>query len=160
MIFGLRAGARVVKGFFGKTGTSGAGEGWGLVGTLGSGFDSIDRDRETKGEAWMNATIAQATMLVYALLVAAGGVAGYLKAGSRASMIAGLGTATALLVGLGLTFLERTARAGLIVGAVTALAMLAFFGARYAKSRKMMPAGMMTGASAAALAVLGLALLL
>ena len=73
---------------------------------------------------------------VYIALLLAGGLMGFLKAGSKASLTASV----AFAVPLGIC------AAGLLPGVVAdaLLVVLAvFFGARFAKGRKFMPAGLM-----------------
>jgi uncharacterized membrane protein (UPF0136 family) len=88
----------------------------------------------------------------YGALVLAGGLAGFLKARSRPSLIAGL-VSGALLLGAGI-LMQRGNPAGWIGAMVVAAALGAFFGGRWLKGRKFMPAGMMVLASVAALALL------
>lgn len=88
----------------------------------------------------------------YGGIVLAGGVAGFVMARSRPSLIAGIASA-ALLLGAGMLML-RGERAGWIGAMAVAGLLLAFFAARWLKGRKFMPAGMMVLASAAALALL------
>jgi uncharacterized membrane protein (UPF0136 family) len=73
---------------------------------------------------------------IYVALLLAGGLMGFLKAGSKASLIASV----AFAVPLGIC------AAGLLPGVVAdaLLAVLAiFFGVRFAKGRQFMPAGLM-----------------
>ncbi len=102
-------------------------------------------------------TIGQTILGVYALLLAVGGVIGYTKAGSRPSLIAGIVSAIAAL---GALFLSTTnPRLGLGIGAVLALLLAGFFGSRFAKTRKVMPAGMMAVVSVLVLIITALGLL-
>jgi uncharacterized membrane protein (UPF0136 family) len=94
------------------------------------------------------------TSLVYGLLVLAGGWIGYKKAGSQASLISGAASGALLLLAAILS-LRGGALGGRLAMAV-ALVLLLFFGYRFARGRKFMPAGLMTLASIAALAVLAL----
>jgi uncharacterized membrane protein (UPF0136 family) len=89
---------------------------------------------------------------VYGALVLAGGILGFLKARSRASLIAGIASA-ALLLCSGVCMLQGR-REGWIGAMAVAGLLLAFFAARWLKGRKFMPAGMMVLASVAALALL------
>ncbi|HEU5181604.1 MAG TPA: TMEM14 family protein [Candidatus Polarisedimenticolia bacterium] len=89
---------------------------------------------------------------VYGAIVLAGGVMGFVKARSRASLIAGVAS-FALLLGAGALML-RGEKAGWIAAMAVAGLLLAFFAARWLKGRKFMPAGMMVLASAAALVLL------
>jgi uncharacterized membrane protein (UPF0136 family) len=93
-------------------------------------------------------------LLVFGLLSIAGGVMGFVRARSKASLIAG-GLAGALLVVSGILLGTANARAGLILGVVVSVALAARFVPGFLKTRKPMPAGMM-----AALSVVGAVLTL
>ncbi|HEX7863059.1 MAG TPA: TMEM14 family protein [Verrucomicrobiae bacterium] len=78
----------------------------------------------------------QIILLIYAILLEAGGAMGFIKAGSKASVIAS--TAFALVIFL---FIFNVIP---IEYAWTVLAFLVlFFGSRFARSKKFMPNGMM-----------------
>jgi len=95
----------------------------------------------------------QIVLGVYAILLAVGGVIGYTKAGSRPSLIAGLGSAAAALFALVLSFLSSVW--GLGLGALLAILLAVFFGYRFAvKTRKFMPAGLLAVVSLIVLAVM------
>lgn len=87
------------------------------------------------------AQIAVWTILVYALIVAAGGVVGYIKAKSQKSLIAGLLSSTALLVAW--FFAMKTPTLGLAIASAMAAVLLLIFITRFVSTRKFMPAGMM-----------------
>ena len=94
----------------------------------------------------------QVILGVYAVLLGVGGIIGYTKAGSRPSLIAGLGSALAALFALMLS-LQNT-RWGMGLGALLAILLAAFFGYRFAvKTRKFMPAGLLAVVSVVVLAV-------
>ncbi|MBI4584209.1 MAG: TMEM14 family protein [Planctomycetes bacterium] len=100
---------------------------------------------------------AAAVTLVYGALVFLGGIVGYLKAKSKASLVSGgifgLALAADGIAGLvGWSYFPR-------VGAILAAVLLAFFGFRYARKKKIMPAGFLAALSLAALLVDVLALL-
>ena len=84
--------------------------------------------------------------LIYALLVIAGGIIGYLTAKSRASLIAGLASGAVLLLAWYLFSISFTL--ALIIGLVVAAALTVVFVRRYQATRKIMPSGMMAGLSA------------
>ena len=88
----------------------------------------------------------------YGGIVLAGGVAGFVMARSRASLIAGVASAALLLIAG--TLMLRGVKAGWIGAMAVTVLLLAFFAARWLNGRKFMPAGMMVLASAAALALL------
>ncbi len=89
--------------------------------------------------------IAPWLLLLYALLVIAGGVLGYVKVQSKASLISGLISGTALLIAWGLTFQRYTLGMGLATG--FAIALLIVFALRFRKTQKFMPAGLLASLS-------------
>jgi|688.fasta_scaffold10622_7 uncharacterized membrane protein (UPF0136 family) len=91
-------------------------------------------------------------VMIYGILLLLGGMVGFLKAGSTASLIAGSITALiALSAGI---FLLKNQIAGLWIALGISLILAFFFGYRFYASQKMMPAGLM------ALISLGILLLL
>jgi uncharacterized membrane protein (UPF0136 family) len=94
----------------------------------------------------------QISLGIYAVLLAVGGVIGYTKAGSKPSLIAGLGSAAAAILALVLSF--QNASWGMGLGALVALVLAIFFGYRYAaKTRKFMPAGLLAVVSVIVLSI-------
>ena len=88
--------------------------------------------------------MANNVLWVYIVLLLAGGLAGWLRAGSKISMI--MSAAFAIpLAACGAGYLPAVA-ADALIGA-----LLVVFAIRYAKGRKFMPAGMMILVSALAL---------
>jgi len=83
----------------------------------------------------------QIVLIVYAVLLLAGGIAGYRSAGSKASLYSGVGSAALLFLGWGLSLVSLVA--GLWLGAIVTLLLCVAFALRLAKTRKMMPAGML-----------------
>lgn len=86
---------------------------------------------------------AEVLLGLYAAFLAVGGIMGYTKAGSRASLIAGGASAglcaTALLISV---FVD--ARTGLVVATVLTLALTVLFNYRFvAKSRRIFPTGVL-----------------
>jgi uncharacterized membrane protein (UPF0136 family) len=100
----------------------------------------------------MNAIVGQVTLGVYALLLAVGGIMGYVKAGSKPSLIAGVGSAVVALACQVIINMNRTL--GLALGAVLAAILLAVFGKRFSKSRKFMPGGILMAVSLVVLLIL------
>ncbi|GIV04726.1 MAG: hypothetical protein KatS3mg016_0301 [Fimbriimonadales bacterium] len=94
----------------------------------------------------------QVVLLLYAIIIAAGGVMGYTQAQSTVSLVNGLIAAALLLLGLGLSFRNPTAGFGL--GAVVALALAVFFAYRFFTTGKWMPGGITMILSVIAFAVM------
>ncbi len=101
--------------------------------------------------------LARIYLFVFGALTAAGGVMGFVKAKSKASLIAG-GVSGALLVVAG-WLMGTNGRGGLILGLVVALPLAMRFVMTFRKSRKMMPAGMMAVASVVGVVLTAAALL-
>ena len=91
-------------------------------------------------------------LFIFGLLTIAGGVMGYVKAGSNASLIAGGLCGLALLVA-GYLITSGKSQPGLILGLVVSLALAGQFVPKFLKTHVFMPAGLMV-----ALAVVGLVL--
>lgn len=99
----------------------------------------------------MNPTILVTYLYVFGAVTMAGGVVGFVKAKSKASLVAGT-ISGALLVVAG--FLHGSgSRAGVFLGLLVSLALAGRFGMAFKKSRKVMPAGLIL-----ALAVVGVVL--
>lgn len=97
--------------------------------------------------------VGEITLGVYALLLAVGGLVGYFKAGSRASLIAGTSSAVAALVALWLW--SRKSPFGVPLGLCLSIVLFLLFGYRYAvKTRKFMPSGLLAVVSLIVLAVM------
>jgi uncharacterized membrane protein (UPF0136 family) len=87
-------------------------------------------------------------LAVYLVLLVAGGLVGWLKAGSRVSLFTALAFAAALAVcGYG------PVPQGPVLVRVLLGVLLAVFAVRWLKTRKFMPAGLMVIVTAAALAL-------
>ncbi len=87
--------------------------------------------------------------LVFGLLTIAGGVLGYVKAGSTASIIAG--SISGILLIVAALLLPTHAVVGLALGIVVSLLLAGKFLPGFFKSGKMMPDGMMAVLSAIAI---------
>jgi uncharacterized membrane protein (UPF0136 family) len=84
---------------------------------------------------------ARIVLSLYALLLAAGGVMGFVKARSRPSLIAGVGSAVVALIAMTISLWQPNA--GLLLAAALALCLCLFFNYRFVTtSRKFMPAGL------------------
>lgn len=93
-----------------------------------------------------------ALLSLYSALLIVGGVVGYFKACSRASLITGV--ISGILVG-GCVALEVTGQElGRTLGMTLALLLGIIFGYRYALKPKLMPSGLLTVVSIAVLVIL------
>jgi uncharacterized membrane protein (UPF0136 family) len=100
--------------------------------------------------------IAQVTLGLYAVLLAVGGVMGFVKARSHASLVSGLLSAVFAIVALWLSW--EGSRWGIPLGSILAIVLFILFGYRYAvRNRRFMPSGMLAVVSLVVLAVLMLA---
>jgi uncharacterized membrane protein (UPF0136 family) len=88
-------------------------------------------------------------LVVYGLLVAAGGVMGYRRAGSRASLVGGYRAGGAIVIA-GILALSGQ-RAGFWLGLIFAALLALFFAYRLAKTRRVMPGAPMIALSLAAI---------
>ncbi len=79
---------------------------------------------------------------LFGVLTIVGGVMGYVKAGSMASIIAG-GIAGLLLIGAGVLFATHT-QPGIILGLIISIALAGRFIPAFLKEYSVMPAGMMS----------------
>jgi uncharacterized membrane protein (UPF0136 family) len=88
---------------------------------------------------------------IYILLLLAGGLTGFLKAGSKVSLITSAAAAAALI----LTAIPGLLGPGLARGLADAImaALLVVFAIRLSKTRKFMPSGLMLAVTAVALAL-------
>lgn len=92
-------------------------------------------------------------VLIFAILIAAGGVMGYVKAGSTPSLVAGL-VAGILLVGSAVAMMKGAYQTGWWIALIVTILLLARFGMAAAKEFKMMPGGLVIIMSLIVLAVL------
>ena len=79
---------------------------------------------------------------IFGALTILGGVIGFVKAGSKASLIAG-GVSGALILVAAWLVMSGKAQAGLILGLVISTLLAARFLPAFLKTKKPMPAGMM-----------------
>ena len=89
---------------------------------------------------------AKIYFVIFGLLTIAGGIIGYVKAGSVASIIAGTIAGVLLLVAAFLLPEHRVA--GLATGLIISVLLAAQFGPKFFRTGKIMPAGMMSVLSA------------
>ncbi|MGA1368157.1 MAG: TMEM14 family protein [Blastocatellia bacterium] len=92
-------------------------------------------------------------VLLYGILVAVGGVMGYVKAGSVASLISG-GGAGLILLGASVAMMRGSYALGWWISLLVALLLLGRFGMAAMNDFKLMPGGMVIVMSLIVLAVL------
>ncbi|MCA1686570.1 MAG: TMEM14 family protein [Planctomycetia bacterium] len=98
--------------------------------------------------------IGQVILGIYAVLLAVGGVMGFVKARSHASLISGVLSAVFAVVALAL-MLMKNHNLGATLGAILAVVLFVLFGYRYAiHNRRFMPSGMLALVSLAVLAAM------
>lgn len=85
-------------------------------------------------------TAAHYAILILSTFVLVGGIIGFKKAGSKASLIAGGISSVILDACFGLGFVNQ--QAGFIAALVVTLLLDGFFIKRFVKTKKFMPAGM------------------
>jgi uncharacterized membrane protein (UPF0136 family) len=101
----------------------------------------------------MNPIVGQITLGIYAVLLALGGLMGYVKAGSRPSLIAGLLSSVTAFAALGLSI--GNSRWGVPLGLLLSIVLFILFAYRYAaKTGKFMPSGLLAVLSLIVLAVM------
>jgi uncharacterized membrane protein (UPF0136 family) len=98
----------------------------------------------------MNPGIAAA--IGYGILALVGGVVGYKQAQSKASLISG--TISGLLLILGGVLRSLGQAWGLVLAVIVTVALVVVFTIRLTKTRKFMPAGLMTVVGVAALVIM------
>lgn len=101
--------------------------------------------------------VAWLYLYLFGVLTIAGGVAGFARAKSKASLIAGT-VAGALLLVSGYLVGRAAPRDGLFLGLAVSAALAARFVGTYVRSRKVMPAGMMSVLSVIGVVITVLAL--
>ena len=84
-------------------------------------------------------------ILVYATFILAGGLMGYWKAGSKASLIAGV--ASSVMLAAAFWMAQKNGVTGLWIAAGVAGLLSVVFLMRFLKTRAIMPAGMMLAVS-------------
>ncbi|PSR90936.1 Protein FATTY ACID EXPORT 2 like [Actinidia chinensis var. chinensis] len=129
--------------------TSGGGGGDDLGGGSGSGGGDDNNSNESEGgesgegdNANKKMSMSQKLTLAYAALVGVGGVMGYLKSGSKKSLLAG-GLSSLLLYYVYTVLPTRPAFASSL-GLGLSAALLVVMGSRFKKSGKIFPAGVVS----------------
>ena len=92
--------------------------------------------------------VSHIALWIYIVLLIGGGLVGYLKAGSRVSLI------TSLAFGILLTLVNIGVIRSFYVADVLVALLIAVFIMRYVKTKKFMPSGLMIVLSAAALGLM------
>jgi len=93
---------------------------------------------------------------IYGVIMILGGIMGFVKVGSKASLISGVGMGLGLIAsGYGVS---RGSYDSLVVAEVIAALLVVIFAIRFAKTRRIMPVGMLAILSLAAAVVFGAAL--
>jgi uncharacterized membrane protein (UPF0136 family) len=115
---------------------------------------------ETRGLLYLPRMLELAAiyLFVFGALSVAGGILGFVKARSRASLIAG-GASGALLIAAGYLVGGGHAQVGLVLGIVLSVALAARFVPGFLRTRKPMPGGMMALLSVGGIVIGALALL-
>ena len=85
---------------------------------------------------------AKIYFIVFGILTIAGGIIGYMKAGSSASIIAGSISGILLLAGAWL--IPQNQIAGLALSAIVSFLLLGYFFPKFLRTHAAMPAGMMS----------------
>lgn len=85
--------------------------------------------------------LGQCSILILTLLVLGGGIIGYLKANSKASLIAG--SICAALLSASFAVCLNYTKSGFIAALVVTALLDVIFGIRLAKTRKFIPSGVM-----------------
>ena len=96
--------------------------------------------------------VGKISLLVLAVLVCGGGVMGFLKAQSKASLLAGIISGALLITCYSIS--NRNPETGFLLGKIVCALLLVVFGIRLAKTKKFMPSGLMLALSAAELGLL------
>ncbi len=78
---------------------------------------------------------------VFGVFTIVGGVLGFVKAKSNASLVAGSISGALLLIAAWL--MQTEGRSGVLLGLIVSVLLAARFGRAYASSKKLMPAGLM-----------------
>ncbi|MGD1872873.1 MAG: TMEM14 family protein [Mastigocoleus sp.] len=94
-------------------------------------------------------TIGVTAALVYGIMSIVGGIIGYKSAGSKVSLISG-GISGLLLI-ISAIIASYGSYWGLIIAVIITAALVLLFAFRFSKTRKIMPAGLMSAAGTLAL---------
>ncbi len=101
--------------------------------------------------------VAQWTMLIYGVLLIVGGLAGYVRAGSRISLLSGGVSGCVILLAFWLGF--RSIPLAFSIGGIVAAVLMITMGIRFLRTGHILPAGLIAMMSLVILVVLLLAVL-
>lgn len=127
---------------FAAGGTGGGPSGGHGGGGGGDEEESDDGKEEEPGKRKPGLTMAQKLTLGFAFLVGAGGAVGYLKSGSKKSLIAGGGSASLLYCVF--TMLPTNPLLASAMGFAISAGLLGVMGPRFMASNKVFPAGIVS----------------
>ncbi len=101
----------------------------------------------------LNPRLGLVVLLIYAVLLIVGGVIGFVKARSKASLIAGVVSG---LIALAAVFISDRYNedGGYALALLLAVVLFVFFGYRASLSKKFMPGGLLAAASVVVIAVM------
>ncbi len=119
--------------------------------TAADAFAAVKTPRYNR---WMH-VLGSVVLVVYAVLMIAGGIIGFRAAGSRPSLVAGV-ISGVLLFGA-FAWSRSYPRPGFYSATFIALLLCAVFAIRVARTRRFIPSGMMLAISIAAAVLLALA---
>ena len=103
------------------------------------------------GKADSMSAPAVGVILVYGVILIAGGFAGWRLSGSRISLTASLASAALLAIAYRVAFFHLLA--GYLLAFLVSLGVTVLFGLRVRKTKKVMPAGLMLAVSAIVVAI-------
>jgi uncharacterized membrane protein (UPF0136 family) len=95
------------------------------------------------GGAFEGRPVLAAALAVYGLFLMVGGWIGKVRAGSNASLIAGVASGVISMLAAVSVLIEAVSPMGRVLGLLNAIVLAGIFGVRYSKGRKFMPSGMM-----------------
>jgi uncharacterized membrane protein (UPF0136 family) len=101
----------------------------------------------------MNPRVGLVVLIVYAVLLIVGGVMGFVKAKSRPSLIAGVGSGIIAAIAAWISG-NYNEDGGYSLALLLAIALFLFFGYRASVTRKFMPAGLLAVASVVVIAIM------